>query len=114
MNSTRGGRMTRALATRLTCSMSYPYGPSEQDDIKGTAPLVLVHCLSWYELLSGLYGLRKLFVGQSKTALSSLIIEQGPQQIVTAKIRPEHWGKIELGVGDLPQQKVTQAFFSTS
>src|SRR5882672_4456900 len=112
--NTRGGRRMRALAIRLTCSMDYPYRSSEQNDSEGIPPLVLAHCHSWYALLSGLYDLRELFVGQSKTALSALIIEQGTQQIVTAKIGPEHWGKIELSVGDLPQQEVTQAFFSTS
>src|SRR5438874_177700 len=90
----RRSRRTRALAIRLSCSMDYPYGPSEQNDSEGIPPLVLAHCLAWYELLSGLYGLRELFVGQAKTALSSLIIEQGTQQIVAAKIGPEHRGKI--------------------
>src|SRR5215475_2075611 len=111
--NTRGGRSTRALAIRLTCSMDYPYRPSEQKDSEGIPPLVLAHCLSWYKLLSGLCGLRELFVGQSKTALSSLIIEQGTQQIVAAKIGPEHRGKIELSIGSLPQQEVAQAFFPT-
>ena len=111
--NTKGGRRTRALAIRLSCSMDYPYGPSEQNDSEGIPPLVLAHCLAWYELLSGLYGLRELFVGQAKTALSPLIIEQGTQQIVAAKIGPEHRGKIELCVGDLPQQEVAQAFFPT-
>ena len=65
--------------------------------------LVLAHDLSRYELLLGLYGLCELFVGQSKTALSSLIIEKGTQQVIAAKIGPEHRGKIEFSVGDLPQ-----------
>jgi hypothetical protein len=93
--------------------MDYPYRPSEQNDSKNIPPLVLAPYLSQEELLSGLYGWRELFVGQSKTALSSLIIEQGTQQIVAAKIGPEHWGKIELSVGALPQQEVAQAFFPT-
>src|SRR5499433_123968 len=110
---TRGGKRTRALAIRLTCSMDYPYRLSEQNNSEGIPPLLLAHYLSWDELLSGLYGLRELFVGQSKTALSSLIIEQGTQQIVAAKIGPEHRGKIEFSIGGLPQQEVAQAFFPT-
>src|SRR5437879_5997537 len=111
--NTRGGRRTRALAIRLTCSMDYPYRLSEQHDAEGMTLLVLAHCLSRDALLSGLYGLRELFVSQSKTALSSLIIVQGPQQIVAAKIGPEHRGEIEFSVGALPQQEVAQAFFPT-
>jgi len=41
-----------------------------------------------------------------------LIIENRPQQFGTGEIRPQRFGHVELSIGDLPQQEITDAHFA--
>src|SRR5690606_41327930 len=46
----------------------------------------------------------ELFTDLPEPALAPLVIENGPKEGLAVKIRPEHVGKEEFGIGDLPKE----------
>ncbi len=52
-----------------------------------------------------------LLLGQTKPTVPLLITEQGFQELLLAKIRPEGLGKIQFRVGQLPQEKIADPVF---
>ena len=48
----------------------------------------------------------------AKAAVALLIIENGVQQIGAPEIRPQRFGDVQLGIGDLPQQEIADAHFA--
>ena len=52
-----------------------------------------------------------LLLGQAKSAVSLLKIQQSFQELLFPEIRPEGLGKIQLGVGQLPEKEIADPVF---
>jgi hypothetical protein len=48
-----------------------------------------------------------------KAAIASLVIQQCLMKGVAVKIRPEGFGEVKLGVGQLPEEVIAEALFAT-
>src|SRR5258708_12931548 len=48
----------------------------------------------------------------SKAPIAALILEDGVEEGAPVEVRPQHRGDVQLGIGELPQQKVRQALLT--